>query len=266
MDESVSLANLYVMLVEPSKTQVHVISDDLREFGVKQIVHAETGIEALELMNRDVPDLVMSAMHLPDMTGTELVTSMRNSERLRDVNFILISSETGYRYIEPIKQAGVVAILSKPFAKEQLKRALYTTLDFLDTERLALDPLDPEYLAVLIVDDSAMARHHIHKTLNALGFVNITEVSDGRQAIAMIEDRYFDLIVSDYHMPAMEGTELATYIRTESRQPGVPILMVTSEDNENQLAVIEKSGVSAVCSKSFEVNAMRNLITTLLKS
>ena len=266
MDESVSLANLYVMLVEPSKTQVHVISDYLQEFGVKQIVHVDTGSGALELMNSDIPDLVISAMHLPDMTGTQLVTSMRNSERLRDVNFMLVSSETGYRYIEPIKQAGVVAILSKPFAKEQLRRALSATLEFLDTERLTLDQLDPEELSVLIVDDSAMARHHICKTLNALGFANITEVSDGRQAIKMIEDRYFDLIVSDYHMPAMEGTELATYIREESRQPGVPILMVTSEENENQLSVIEQSGVSAVCGKSFNVNTIRNLITTLLQS
>jgi len=265
MDESVSLANLYVMLVEPSKTQVHVISDYLREFGIRQIVHVDTGSEALAVMGRDTPDLVISAMHLSDMTGTQLVTTMRDSEQLCDVNFILVSSETGYRYIEPIKQAGVVAILSKPFAKEQLKRALYTTLDFLGTETLTLDKFDPEELSVLIVDDSTMARHHVRKTLNALGFARISEATDGRQAIKMIEDNYFDLIVSDYHMPAMEGTELATYIRKQSRQPSVPILMVTSEENENQLAVIEESGVSAVCSKSFEIKAIRNLISTLLQ-
>lgn len=265
MDESVSLANLYVMLVEPSKTQVHVISDYLREFGIRQIAHAQTADQALQLMNRDAPDLVISAMHLADMTGAELVTAMRGSERLRDVNFILISSETGYRYIEPIKQAGVVAILSKPFAREQLKRALSTTLDFLGAETLTLEQLDPEELAVLIVDDSAMARHHIRKTLNILGFTRITEAATGPEAIDEIENNYFDLIVSDYHMPAMEGTELATFIRDQSKQPGVPILMVTSEEDEQQMAVIEQSGVSAVCSKSFEVRTMRNLITSLLQ-
>jgi two-component system chemotaxis response regulator CheY len=265
MDESVSLSDLYVMLVEPSKTQFHVISDYLQEFGIRQIVHVDTGTDALKLMNRDTPDLVISSMHLSDMTGTQLITTMRDSERLCDVNFMLVSSETGYRYIEPIKQAGVVAILSKPFAKEQLKRALFTTLDFLGAETLTLDQFDPEERSVLIVDDSAMARHHIRKTLNTLGFDRITEASDGRQAIEMIGAHYFDLIVSDYHMPAMEGTELATYIRKQSRQSGVPILMVTSEENENQLAVIEESGVSAVCSKSFEIKAIRNLIATLLQ-
>jgi two-component system chemotaxis response regulator CheY len=266
MDESVNLANLYILLVEPSRTQFHIVHDYLCEFGVRQLVSVETGAEALALMDDEKPDLVISAMHLPDMTGAQLVTTMRDSDHLRDISFILISSETSVRYLEPIKQAGVVAILSKPFTREQLKRALFTTLDFHEPERLEIDQFEPEDLAVLVVDDSTMARHHIRKVLNGLGFDNITEAADGLAAVKMIDDRYFDLIVSDYYMPAMDGTELASYIRENSKQPGIPILMVTSEENENRLAAIEQSGVSAVCGKPFEVSAIRNLVTTLLQS
>jgi two-component system chemotaxis response regulator CheY len=59
----------------------------------------------------------------------------------------------------------------------------------------------------------------------------------------------------------MDGLELVNAIRTTST---VPILMVTSEQNQNRLASIEKSGVSAVLDKPFEPISIKRLILQLL--
>lgn len=265
MNESIHLDNLYIALVEPSTTQFHIIRDHLKNLGVVNIAHFENGTAAMSEMLNDQPDLVISAMHLPDMTGTEFVALIRDSDVLREVSFILISSETSFQYIEPIRQAGVIAILPKPFEASQLEQALVATLDFIDADPLNLDTQEIEALSVLIVDDSKLARQHIRKTLTAIGFVNITEAADGREAVAEIKNQYFDLIVTDYHMPVMDGCELVKYIRTNSSQPSVPILMVTSEDNENQLAAIEQAGVSAICGKPFEVSRIRKLIRKIVQ-
>jgi two-component system chemotaxis response regulator CheY len=65
-------------------------------------------------------------------------------------------------------------------------------------------------------------------------------------------------------MPDVDGQALTDYIRKQSSQPTVPLLMVTSEGNENILMNIEASGVSAICDKPFEVSNVKTTIERLL--
>jgi two-component system chemotaxis response regulator CheY len=58
--------------------------------------------------------------------------------------------------------------------------------------------------------------------------------------------------------------ELTEYIRTQSWQAEVPILMVTSEQNMGRLAAVERAGVSAICDKPFEAGNIRRLISDAL--
>lgn len=264
MGKSIGLGDLYVVLVEPSSTQFHIIKDLLSLFGVDHVSRFENAGDALAEMSERVPDLVISAMHLADMTGADLVTRMRACDSLSEVGFILVSSETDVRYLEPIRQAGVVAILPKPFADVQLKRALYTALDFMEPESINLKNHYVEDLTVLVVDDSHTARRHIKRTLNSLGIEKIVEAVDGKEAIGLINENYYDLIVTDYNMPAVDGKELVNYVRGNSKQSSIPILMVTSENDVSQLAAVEQCGVSAICDKPFEMSTVRNLIQKIV--
>ena len=63
---------------------------------------------------------------------------------------------------------------------------------------------------------------------------------------------------------AMDGRELIEYIRTQSWQAEVPVLMVTSEQNMGRLAAVERAGVSAICDKPFEAGSIRRLISDAL--
>jgi len=82
--------------------------------------------------------------------------------------------------------------------------------------------------------------------------------------VAIIQQQYFDLVVTDYNMPEMDGRELTEYIRTQSWQSSVPILMVSSESNESRLAAVTQAGVSGVCDKPFEPAMVRGLLQKML--
>lgn len=259
-----SLAELDVLLVEPSSTQHRIIDGYLADMGATHVRHVDNARQALESMAGNLPDVVISAMHFEDMTGTELVQAMRVEERLRDVAFMLVSSETDIRYLEPLRQAGVIAILPKPFSEEQLRTSLLATLDFLEPEPLDLKNYSPDQLRVLIVDDSSTSRHIIRQMLEKMGVEHFKEAENGRQAIQLIEREFFDLIVTDYNMPEMDGEQLSQFIRTRSTQPSVPVLMVTSETDQSRLAGVAQSGVSAVFDKPFTVETLRTTIQRLL--
>jgi two-component system chemotaxis response regulator CheY len=93
----------------------------------------------------------------------------------------------------------------------------------------------------------------------------ITEVADGSEAIEILQDQMFDLVITDYNMPEVNGRELTEYIRNESQQSHIPVLMVSSEANETHLANIAQSGVNAMCDKPFEPSNVRRILFGLLE-
>ena len=258
------IGDLLILLVEPSTTQRKYIFAYLSKMGIDNIDFADSGEAAFNSMTQAVPDLIISSMHLPDMTGTDLLLEMREDPDLAHVPFMLISSETHYRYLEPIRQAGAIAILPKPFEIEQLRSALHSTLDYIDPALLEVDALNPEQLVVLLVDDSKLARNHIKRVLINMGIENIVEAENGVEAVALVESQKFDLIVTDYNMPEMDGKEFSQFVREQSNQTDVPILMVTSISDESRLAIVENIGVSAICDKPFEVSNVRDLLLRIL--
>ena len=258
------IKDLTVILVEPSFTQQHIIENYLHELGISTVDRFTAGHEAFEEIRRTPPDLVISSLYLPDMTGTELVHAMRKDDNLLETAFILISSETRFRYLDPIRQAGAIAILPKPFDKQDLKIALKSTLHYLEAPDLELENVDTEVLQVLLVDDSRMSRKHIRRILEAMGVEHIHEADNGAVGVQMINQHYYDLVISDYNMPEMNGQEMVDYIRSNSGQPGIPILMVTSESNQSRLAAVQKAGVSAICDKPFEPITLKRFLEKIL--
>ncbi len=262
--ETLTLSELFVMLVEPSNTQARIICERLEEAGLANPSWKKDGKSALAAMLTEKPDLVISAMHLPDMTGTDLVRAMGETPELAEILFMLVSSETNEQYLEPIRQAGAIALLPKPFVPEDLVRALYATVDYMTPSMELQEDFEPALIKTLVVDDSPMARNHISRVLTNIGIEQITQVANGKEAILQLQTEYFDLLVTDYNMPEMDGQELVQYVRNESSQSSIPILMVTSERDESRLSAVRQSGVSAICDKPFETSEVSSLLQQIM--
>lgn len=259
-----SLADLAVLLVEPSSMQAHLVSRMLSNQGVRKITVVNTASEALAaLQSASANTVVVSSLYLPDLAGTELIAAMRADPELESLPFILISSETRPQVLEPVRQSGACSIVAKPFTEQQLSRALFAAADYLNPPD-DLDLAEVENLRVLVVDDSLASRRHLRRLLEELGIERISEAVNGKEAVALLQEAMVDLVITDYNMPEMDGRELTEYIRTQSWQANVPVLMVTSEQNMGRLAAVERAGVSAICDKPFEAGSIRKLISESL--
>jgi len=261
----IDLQDLSVLLVEPSGTQQRIIQRELNSLGIVNVDCVNSAQEALDFISFSAPDVVLSAYYLSDMTGSELLHTLREDEVNHEICFVLVSSVTDIHQLDTVRQAGVVAILPKPFDANDMKLALKATLSHINPEAIQIENAHLEDLKILVVDDSALARKYIKKTLVSMGLDNITEAINGLEAVDILNSSLFDLIVTDYNMPEMDGRELSAYIRQNSNQPSVPIIMVTSEHNKSRLAAVQQAGVSAICDKPFEPDNVRQLISQLLQ-
>jgi two-component system chemotaxis sensor kinase CheA len=80
---------------------------------------------------------------------------------------------------------------------------------------------------LLFVDDSAFFRNMLTPVLGAAGY-EVTTAVDGREALVLVEETDFDLVVSDIEMPEIGGFELAEALRVNSRTAHLPIIALTS--------------------------------------
>lgn len=260
-----SLADLSVLLVEPSHMQANLVCRMLQNQGVRHVKTVDTAGAALAALTEGATTglVVISSLYLSDMAGTELVAAMRADHDLEAIPFILVSSETRPQVLEPVRQSGACSIVGKPFSEQQLSRALFAAADYLNPPQ-DMDAAEIESLRVLLVDDSLASRRHLRRLLEELGIQRIIEATNGNEAVAALQEAMVDLVITDYNMPEMDGRELTEYIRTQSWQNSVPVLMVTSEQNMGRLAAVEKAGVSAICDKPFEAGSIRKLISESL--
>ncbi|MBZ9613289.1 response regulator [Rheinheimera maricola] len=259
-----SPANLHILLVEPSEVQRKIIRKKLAEEQVTQVEEADSLASAINKIQQHKPDAIACALHFADGTAEQLLIQLKADPSTAEIPFLLVSSETRKAQLEAFKQSGVVAILPKPFDAMQLGRALNAAVDLLSPAELELTLFDVHDVRVLVVDDSRLARNHIRRVLSNLGMQSIVEAEDGKQAISQLQQQMFDLVVTDYNMPEVNGRELTEYIREHSTLSHIPVLMVTSEANDTHLANIAQSGVNAMCDKPFEPDAVKQLLYRLL--
>lgn len=259
------LDELSLLLVEPSQAQQMILREHLEKLGVRSLRFSETVEGALAEARNHPPHAVLSAMHLPDGKGSGLLKEIRADPELESLAFLLISSETRTHELEPIRQGGAVAIIPKPCTESHLMKALGDTLDLLSDDAIHLENHDIEDIRVLVVDDSKVARRFIKQVLGTLGVEHMVEAEDGIEGTERMQEAFFDLVVTDYNMPRMNGYEFVEHIRTQSSQPTIPILMVTSEKTGARVAGVERAGVSAIVDKPFEIEEVRAILTSVLE-
>jgi serine/threonine protein kinase len=254
---------LSVLVVEPSRVQASFIKGYLQDHGLEVVGTAINGKDAIAAVNAHRPRAVISAMHLPDISGIKLAEEIRSGIQFDAPGFVLITSETDDAGSAEIKQLNRVQTLTKPFTASQLIESLNQVTGVSTAHSLPPGKVDRSQLRVLIVDDSATARMRVRMVLQELGFQQFLEDPDGAHAIATAARESCDLIVTDYNMPLMDGRALISYLKQNPATSAIPILMVTTETEPRVLDPVRKLGVVAVIEKAFPVAVVGPLLDSL---
>lgn len=124
---------------------------------------------------------------------------------------------------------------------------------------------DPN-MKILVVDDMSSMRRIIKNTLKQLGYPNTDEAEDGDQALDKVRSAPFDLVVSDWNMPNMNGLDLLKAIRQDPKLSALPVLMVTTEAEMDHILEAIRSGVNSYILKPFTPETMKEKIDKVFKS
>lgn len=121
-------SNTRVLIVDDSSLMRHIVKKNLKALGFSNILEAENGGRALEILREDRVGLILSDWTMPGMTGLELLRKVRGDDDLKNTPFIMVTAEGLEGNIQDAVKAGVSSYVTKPFTVETLGNVINKTL------------------------------------------------------------------------------------------------------------------------------------------
>ena len=121
----------------------------------------------------------------------------------------------------------------------------------------------PSSIQCLIVDDQQNIRSLVRSGLQQLGFTNLYESPDGEEGLRQMLGRPFQLVISDYNMPKLDGLGLLRAIRSHPPIQKTPFIMLTGRADKELVARAVQFGVNNFLVKPFTVGTLKEKIETV---
>ncbi|MCK5679681.1 response regulator [bacterium] len=119
---------------------------------------------------------------------------------------------------------------------------------------------------ILVVDDSMSMRAIIKKVITMSGFDvgEIAEAENGLEALAKLEDFWADVVLTDIHMPEMDGVELLKRIKSNPMTKALPVIMITTESRDEIVSDAIALGAAGYIKKPFRPEDIKALLAESL--
>jgi len=223
-----------------SKLIVHELMSPAREVAVCETVDNVIGI-----IGQFLPDIVVVSTDKP----ADIVSMIRRNnvfmpETSVPVPVIAIVESNDDKTIDSVRAVGVTRIIESPFEKSEL---VDTVSSVTESKRNLAGS------SVLVVDDAKFILKVATDALSANGFEVFT-AENGQQAWDFLnsdDDKNIDIVITDLHMPLMNGEELCKKIRKHKYFGRIPVVFMTSEGGEETEIRMLRAGASDFISKPF---------------
>ena len=118
---------------------------------------------------------------------------------------------------------------------------------------------------ICVVEDERVSRTMIIELLKKMGITRIIASTNGQIALEKLQTQKADLIISDWHMPVMDGLEFFRAVKKEKAFQDTPFLMVTVEDSKEKVVEALKLGIRDYIVKPLSSRSFEAKVKSLLK-
>ena len=121
--------DMRILTVDDFSTMRKIVKNILRQLGYENIVEADDGTTALDVLKQEKVDFIISDWNMPNMTGLDLLKNVRADESLKDIPVLLVTAEALKENVVEAVKAGVNGYIVKPFTEEILKEKIDSIFD-----------------------------------------------------------------------------------------------------------------------------------------
>ncbi len=265
-----------ILIIEDNRTNMELMVYLLTAFGY-EILAAENGTKGIERAVRELPDLIICDMQMPDLDGYQVAEQLKGRTELQDVPLIAVTAYAMVGDRDKILKAGFDGYLTKPIYPETFVKQIEVFLNaekragcpplFSDKASVSAPVPERKRAAILVVDDSAVNLNLVRSTLEPSGY-NVTSAESAREAMEEIGKNSFDLILSDLHMPDTSGFELLRQVKTDPNLRAIPFVLFTastSDEGDESREHALRLGAERYVTRPIEPASLLEVVDSLLQ-
>jgi len=255
-----------ILLVEDSETQALRLQHFLGQHGLAVSV-ASSAEAALEQLSRELPDLVITDMHLPGVPGVELCRRLRLNLNTRGIPILLLTSEEDAALEARALESGADDFVRKSEEPEILLLRIQALLRKSNVEEvLASAEARFSSAKILVVEDSATYRALLVNELEPEGY-RLKTAETGELALACLAMEPFDAMILDVVLPDMSGHEVCRRMVASRRtvDNAFMILALTGQERREEISALLDAGADDVIGKSRDMGVIKARLRALIR-
>ncbi|HSH04672.1 MAG TPA: response regulator [Anaerolineae bacterium] len=239
--------NNTILIIDDDPNARHLISQHLHNAGY-QVLIADTGREGLHLAATHHPLAITLDALLPDMTGWQLLTTLKNDPALTHIPVVMLTvmedRQTGL-------DLGATDYLHKPIDYDRLATVI--------TQHSS-----PQIGDILLVEDNQDLRHIVTKMLTKQGW-QVRTATNGYEALTTLQQATPALILLDLMMPEMDGFQFMNHVRQNPYWANIPIIIITAKKlSPQEKEQIEQQTQQLLQKGSFHTDELLSQVTQLI--
>lgn len=269
---SAALEHLRILCVDDNLINCEIINEQIKSLHmICDIAH--NAHDALALLDKSMRvgqpfDLMLVDYLMPEMSGLELVSALRENPLYKDIPIIMMTSLDMPLNREEIMGIGVMACLTKPVRQSILYDTIVTAM--MPKDVVDHTPLDKSssksvnhHARILVAEDNLVNQQVATRILKKLGYA-ADVVSNGNEVLAAIQAQHYDLILMDCQMPEMDGYTTSQRIRAKEAgtEKHVIIIALTANSLTEDRNICLDAGMDDYIAKPID---SKSLAATLAK-
>ncbi len=199
-----------ILIVEDDQLIRYLLKDILHEHYI--IYESGTGLEALDVVKRSCPDLIISDIMMPDMNGLELCNIIKNTTETCHIPFVILSARTAIEHKTEGYNCGADAYIPKPFQTEHLLVRVHKLLEYREKMHKAFRP-DQNLISTVATNDLDENDKNFIKKVTRVIEENMDEELDGEYLEKALNMSKIQLYRKIKTFSDMTPTELIRHIR-----------------------------------------------------
>ncbi len=266
------LHGIRVLVVDDNQTNREILKLQLQNWQIDAVC-AEDAQQALTYMDQSVAEnklfqLVILDMHMPKMDGLQLASRIHAHPDLRKTRMMMLTSTYSNASQLERQNTGILRCVNKPVRQKELldiiidvmgrdldKEAINSPL----VEQVAVSaPTQNFHGKVLLAEDNPVNQEVAKAMLAKLGLDTVV-AHDGKQALDLIQNNQYDLVLMDCQMPNMDGFEATARIRQQFGATHTIIALTANATEDDRKRCIE-GGMNDFLSKPYTIDQLRQKI------
>lgn len=257
-----------ILIVDAQKEFRDVLQSVLQSFG-HEVITAETGAKALEIIQRTSPAVMLFALALPEIPGIEALAKIRAVAPALPV--IVLTGSTSTDLESRVREMGVIDVLRKGLKMDIIMQAVNGAFQHAGRSAMKSQPAAAAggvskkgpTETILVVDDEAEIGEMVGEFLTRRGY-RVKTAPGGEEALKAIKAKPPNLVLLDIYMPDVNGVEVLRRLKSANLLAKLGVIMLTASQEEPLLQEALDLGAFDVLSKPVNLDELELAVAVKL--